>query len=115
MTGRTVIGGKVMRAPDLERLDRVVYREPIDATPAAPVTKTNLFLDKDAPRTWARDKAELVALGVDGDVPLAQARVNAGLDPPPDLDLRGGFWVPRWLHRHVVATFGGDEGPEAIV
>lgn len=42
--------------------------------------KAGLYLEKDAPRTHGRDKALLVALGVDGSVPLAQARVNAGLD-----------------------------------
>ena len=85
MTRRVVIGGKVMRAPSLEELDE---RRPVaaNAAPANPeehdprAFKVSLYLDKDAPRTWARDKAELVALGVNGEVEFGRAVVNADLD-----------------------------------
>ena len=71
MARRIVIGGKVMRAPDLELHD---LREVGGQAP--------LFLAAAGERTRDQDKALLVRLGVDGDVPLAQARINAGLDDP---------------------------------
>lgn len=84
MRGRHVINGKVMRTPSLSAYDNMKPRPEGHAEPApiAPFGET-LHLNKDAPRTQPRDYALLVALGVNGEVPLAQARVNAGLDPWP--------------------------------
>ncbi len=86
MSKLAVIGGKRMRAPDLERLDAMVPARQTSDTAAASgdgdrsrAFKAGIYLDKDAPRTWARDKALLVALGVDGAVPFHVAAKNAGL------------------------------------
>lgn len=45
----------------------------------APDFKAALSFDKDYPSTRDADYATLVALGVNGEVPLAQAMRNAGL------------------------------------
>lgn len=74
--------GKVPRRPSLDRYDGAVYSSlVIQSAPAEMVSdyQSSLSLEKDAPRTHKRDKALLIKLGVDGDVPLAQARINAGL------------------------------------
>lgn len=82
MTKRSVIAGKVMHTPDYDV--RRVPAEPDAVVGAAARSDASasfkVGLYSDGGRTWARDKALLVALGVDGDVPLAVARVNAGLD-----------------------------------
>lgn len=86
---RSVIGGKVMRSPDLERLD-AARGAPLGAT--VPVTyvaddtdrqfKAGLYSNE---ADWLDAKAaarkRAIEMGIDGSVPLAQARVNAGLDP----------------------------------
>lgn len=77
MRKRTVINGKVLRTPSLSRYDNMRV-ETVDTQTADPMG-FNLEFVKDAPRTWARDKALLVALGVNGEVPLMQALENAGL------------------------------------
>ena len=80
---RAVINGKVMRAPSLTGYDNRKPRADVEvATPLSTTGEYNQAFLKDAPSTRPRDKALLVALGVDGDVPLAQARVNAGLSAP---------------------------------
>ena len=70
--GRTLVGGKVMPMADLEKRDAKLPQPSGNAVGA----QENDFLfssngDDQANRT--RDKALLVALGVDGNVPLAQA------------------------------------------
>lgn len=83
MAKRSVIGGKVMRTPSLERYDDRMPPKETSAVPQVVVEqvgyKEAFFLEKDAPRTWARDKALLVALGVNGEVPFETAAANAGL------------------------------------
>lgn len=81
MAKRSVILGKVMRAPEYDD-----FRPPAVAgndigLPSTPTFKNTLFLEKDINGERDRAKALLVRLGVDGDVPLAQARINAGLPP----------------------------------
>lgn len=68
--------GKVPRRPSLEELDGRAPRED-EASTAAGGHRTNDHLFADAGRTWPRDKALLIVLGVDGDIDLAQARQNA--------------------------------------
>lgn len=70
MTVFSECGGKLWRRPALDRYDNM----PPDASPLSQHLQNY-------PSTHDRDKALLVALGVDGDVPLAQAMVNAGLAP----------------------------------
>ena len=88
--GKTLVGGKVARMPDLEGRDTRPTRE---------IGADDQFLFganvKDYPSTHGRDKALLIALGVDGDVPIAQARLNAGLpaDGSRPAMLRRGEWV----------------------
>ncbi len=76
------IYGKVLPAPHLDALDaRVPRKNPsiVDTPYVEAISITSLYLDKDAPRTWARDKAELVAFGVDGDGPFDEAADNSGM------------------------------------
>jgi len=42
----------------------------------------DMYLSGAEYRTRVHDKAILIAFGVNGEVPLAQARINAGLDKP---------------------------------
>jgi hypothetical protein len=63
--------GKHANAPSLTRYDNM---RPSTAAPTA----TSLY--REVKNTHDADVALLEALGVDGDVPLAQARINAGLD-----------------------------------
>lgn len=73
-------GRKVHRKPSLSVYDS--RKPPTAAADPAYNAQFNSYLDSDAGRGHAAAKAELVAFGVNGEVPLAQARVNAGLDGP---------------------------------
>ena len=70
-------GRKVSRKPSLSIYDN---RKPptAGADPAYDAVYAGRF-DSDAPRTWAQDRALLVSLGVNGEVPFFEAAVNAGL------------------------------------
>ena len=108
MAKRSVILGKVMRAPEYDD-----FRPPVEAMrdiglPASPTFKGMLFLEKDINGERDRAKALLIRLGVDGDVPLAQARINAGLDEPYP-DPNGGTWIPRWMHKHIRSAIGWND------
>ncbi len=85
MARRAVINGKVQRAPSLGAYDnrRLKVTELHSPHEVAPNFKAALSFDKDYPSTRSADKALLIALGVDGDVPLEQARINSGLDMAP--------------------------------
>ena len=80
MFDETIINGgrKVSRKPSLSVHDN--RKPPSASADPAYAAQFNTYHDKDAGRTHARDKALLVALGVDGDVPLEQALKNAGLE-----------------------------------
>lgn len=75
MNGYSETGRKASKLPSLDYYDNIppCRGNVIDAS-----RSIDNFL-KEYPRTHGRDKALLVALGVDGDVPLMQARMNAGL------------------------------------
>jgi hypothetical protein len=104
VTNRTVINGKVMRTPTLSRYDGMVPKPEPVFTAATATGEFNQQFVKDGGRTWERDKAELVAFGVDGDVPLAQAWVNAGLDAPPGYTLRDWRWLVRQIDAGLIGA-----------
>lgn len=73
-------GRKIEKRPSLSQYDNMKPRADHEvAQDVAAIGGYNQAFVKDAPRTQGRDKALLVALGVDGDVPLEQAAKNAGL------------------------------------
>lgn len=67
---------KVPRRPSLDRYDNMSYRPMPSAADTTSDFGTFLGLERDYPSTHDRDRDLLIALGVDGNVPLAQARVN---------------------------------------
>lgn len=81
MAKRAVVNGKVMRTPSTENYDARVQivdtlHQPDEVVPDF---KSALSLDKEYPSTHTEDKALLVALGVNGEVPFFDAAANAGL------------------------------------
>lgn len=71
-------GRKVPKKPNLGAYDN--RRPPSASADPAYNDQFNGSLYADAPRTQPQDKALLVALGVNGEVPFDQARRNAGLN-----------------------------------
>lgn len=71
--------GKVPRKPSLEQLDERVDKR-TDGTELAAASVQNNALYRDYASTQHRDKALLISLGVDGNVPFDVARRNVGLN-----------------------------------
>lgn len=75
-------GRKAQRKPGLDFYDNKRPAAVIQVSADAPTEyKAGLVLEKEYPSTHTRDKALLVALGVNGEVPLDQAMATAGLWP----------------------------------
>lgn len=79
MTQRFVVKGKVMHTPTVGRYDAMKPKPEVSTTVATDTRAYSRELVKDRPSTRDTDYALLVRLGVNGEVPLVQAMVNAGL------------------------------------